>query len=181
MAMDSISTLYATFDVGSLAGTGESSQQTLPKEIKRTHTLSFQRHRASMNVETEYIINDQGKQFLQKHENIKESDIPTKSTTNTFLFDKLVKAANQNCHAGKIVLWQNTLRLQISFMVSYPSRKELKTLSACDIHSSGLPIIVSDFIKTVRINPNIDFNKRIHSDHFVFYSMVRKLEFIALK
>lgn len=149
----SLTSLSSGSAVSSFAGTArDSSQEALPKEVKRTHTSSFKRHRASMNIDTDYIISERGKEHLQKYEKIKESDLPPKSTTNTFIFDKLVKAANQKYPAGKIALWNNTLRLQISFMVSYPKVKDLKTLTASEIHSSGLPIIVSDYLKKVRIH-----------------------------
>lgn len=153
---------------GGLDSSQDVSQQTLPKEVKKTHLLSYKRHRACMHVETDYLISDRGKDFLRTFEKLKDCDIPRDATSNTFIFDRLVRAASQTRPPGKIALWYNILRLQIAFLVSYPSKKEERTLTASEIHSSGLPIIVSDFIKKVCIYLILCNTERIYSDYSVF-------------
>lgn len=175
-------TINGESDANRNLATQDTSQKSLSKEVKRGHTLSFKRHRAYMNIETEYLISDDGKKFLKDQKNVKESGIPSGKTENKTFFDNLIEAANQKVPAGKIALWKDTLRLQNIFAISFPNRNDKKLLTAEEIHSSGLPIIVADYIKKVSnryINCTIEC---IYSlTKFVFVSMGQDLEYAMLK
>lgn len=115
----------------------------------RRRSATFQRHKAVMFIEHEYVIGEAGKRAIESQDELILPEEVDKPSTDRNILEELLLAAKHGNNNKYIKFWNNIIRLQIKFEIKTLDDKDLKFLKASDIHQSELPHILQTFFEEV--------------------------------
>jgi hypothetical protein len=124
------------------------SKNNESKEIQRVRHVRYQEIAVKMATVFRYTILPQGVRQLPSHHKLRTKKVYNSSDGCGSVWRTLLERLERFDAEDTFGIWNNTFRIQFSICVLLRSGVK-KTMSAAEIHNSGLPAIIRDFFAEV--------------------------------